>query len=83
MFELKPLDNNRGWRYIGDVVVCPVCSRPSVYNRGEDRFFHLDGSANIRCWVHISRGDLELRPVLGGDDGVEHQAPPADPDVAA
>jgi hypothetical protein len=29
--RLQPLGNRRGWRYIGDVVVCPVCGRRSVH----------------------------------------------------
>jgi hypothetical protein len=45
------------WRLVGDVVACPVCDRRSVYNRDEDRFFHLDGSANAECWCAISRGE--------------------------
>jgi hypothetical protein len=69
MFELQPLNNHRGWRYIGDVMVCPCCERRSVYSRGENRFFHLDGSANIACWVHISSGRLVPRPVLAGGSG--------------
>ncbi len=72
---MQPLNNARGWRYVGDVVSCPVCQRRSCYNRGEDRFFHLDGSANIRCWVHISSGQLVPRPIVAGGDGDEHQAP--------
>jgi hypothetical protein len=80
MFE--PLNNDRGWRYLGDVVVCPCCGRRSVYNRGEDRYFHADGSVNIRCWVHISSGRLVPQPILAGGDDDGHQAP-ADPDVAA
>ncbi len=86
MFELQPLDNPRGWRHVGDVVACPVCSRRSVYSRELDRFFHLDGSANRFCWVAISRGDLQPRPILAGGsgDGDEHQAPPpAGPSRAA
>jgi len=55
--KLKPLDNPRGWRYIGDAVTCPVCGRRSFYSRGEDRFVHSDGSANRHCWVALSRGD--------------------------
>jgi hypothetical protein len=80
--ELRPLDNSRGWRLVGDVVACPVCARRSVYNREQDRFFHADGSANIPCWVHISRGGLVPRPILAGGDGDEHQAP-AEPSRAA
>lgn len=76
MFELQPLDNSRGWRYVGDAVVCPVCERRSVYNREQDRFFHLDGSANAECWCFISRGGLQPREILAGGsgDGDEHQA---------
>jgi hypothetical protein len=75
MFEMQPLDNPRGWRrHVGDAVSCPACSRRSVYSRELDRFFHLDGTANRFCWVAISRGELELRPVVAGD-GDEHQAP--------
>jgi hypothetical protein len=70
MFQF--LDNSRGWRVVGDVVVCPVCERRSVYNRGEDRFFHLDGSANAECWCAIS-GGLVPRPIVAHDNG-EHQA---------
>jgi hypothetical protein len=72
--ELRPIGNDRGWRLVGDVVACPVCERRAVYNRGEDRFFHLDGSTNAECWCYISRGGLVPRPILDpGDD--EHQAP--------
>jgi hypothetical protein len=74
MFE-QPLGNSHGWRDVGDVVACPVCERRSVYSRGEDRFFHLDGSANAECWCYISRGGLVPQPVLGGDSGVDGQAP--------
>jgi hypothetical protein len=81
MFE--PLDNPRGWRYVGDVVVCPVCARRSVYSRGEDRYFHSDGSANVRCWVAISSGQLAPRPMLVGGDGDEHQAAGDGPGRAA
>lgn len=74
--ELEPIDNSRGWRLIGDLVSCPVCARRSVYNRGEDRFFHCDGSANAECWCYISAGGLVPRPILAGGDGDdEHQAP--------
>jgi hypothetical protein len=75
MFELQPLDNSRGWRYVGDVVACPVCDRRSVYSREQDRFFHCDGSANAECWCYISKGGLVPRPILGGDSGVDDQAP--------
>lgn len=73
--ELQPLDNSRGWRLIGDVVVCPVCQRRSVYSREQDRFFHLDGSTNAQCWCYISQGGLVPRPILGGDHpGDQRQA---------
>ena len=85
MFELQPLDNPRGWRYVGDAVHCPVCERRSVYNREQDRFFHLDGSANRFCWAAISSGQLVPRPILAGEPGGgdEHQAPADQPGRAA
>jgi hypothetical protein len=72
--ELRPIGNSRGWRLVGEVVACPVCSRRSVYNRDQDRFFHCDGSANAECWCYISRGGLVPRPILGGGPGDQHQA---------
>jgi len=86
MFALQPLGNNRGWRLVGDVVACPVCERRSVYNRDQDRFFHLDGTNNRYCWCAISRDDLKPRPIpAGGSGGVdEHQAAaPGEPTRAA
>jgi len=36
--------------------VCPVCGEPAAYCDWPDRYFHLDGSDNRRCWVVIVRG---------------------------
>lgn len=33
---------------------CPVCGRDSVLVFELDRFVHLDGSRNARCWARIS-----------------------------
>lgn len=41
---------------------CPVCLRESWYWRALDRYIHVDGSANVDCWVYIARGDLEDEP---------------------
>jgi hypothetical protein len=35
---------------------CPVCGTGAIYSRDEDRYLHLDGSDNTRCWVHLSSG---------------------------
>ena len=71
---LKPLDNPRGWH-----VVCPVCRARAVYSRDLDRYFHVDGSVNVQCWVAISRGEHPgAAPRVAG-----HQAPAGEPGRAA
>ncbi len=29
---------------------CPNCEKESLYSWSKDRFFHIDGSDNQRCW---------------------------------
>ncbi|MGO9352181.1 MAG: hypothetical protein ACLP3C_15655 [Mycobacterium sp.] len=46
------------YRLIADdpVLLCPVCGRDVIYHQGLDRYFHTDGTTNVNCWVHITRG---------------------------
>lgn len=39
---------------------CPVCGKSSVLVRSLDRYMHMDGSSNERCWLAICREDVEL-----------------------
>jgi hypothetical protein len=40
----------------GPAITCPVCDRPAVYDAGEDRYFHRDGTSNRRCWFALLKG---------------------------
>ncbi|MCX2929270.1 AAA family ATPase [Mycobacterium sp. CVI_P3] len=42
---------------------CPACGLESIYSRAEDRYLHVDGSDNKRCWAHISSGCIEDGPL--------------------
>jgi hypothetical protein len=71
---LRQLENTRGSRVVGHVVPCPVCERRSVYVRAHDRYVHLDGSANVHCRVHLSRGEPLPRARIGTAAGDAAQA---------
>lgn len=43
-------------------VPCPHCKQDSHYASKLDRYVHLDGSDNARCWLAISRGETPLQP---------------------
>jgi len=38
---------------------CPACGQEAVYVRAACRYFHFDGSGNYRCWLAISRGQVQ------------------------
>lgn len=44
----------RAWPRQAVEAFCPVCRRPAVLVFELDRFVHLDGSRNARCWAAIS-----------------------------
>lgn len=50
---------------------CPDCGKASAYVWHQDRFFHIDGTANRHCWLAILRGDTPTtsitRTVPAGD----------------
>lgn len=43
-----------------DLLPCPACGVESFYRRTMDRFYHLDGSDNLDCWVSCTRGEIEI-----------------------
>lgn len=56
-------DDKRRRRQVPDYD-CPTgCGRKVFYHRRTDRYFHLDGSDNLPCWIIATRGGIpELDP---------------------
>jgi predicted GIY-YIG superfamily endonuclease len=55
-YNITHNDNPNNDRHRPDEV-CPACQRTARYDRGLDRYFHLDGTDNLECWAAISRGE--------------------------
>lgn len=45
----------------------PACEKPSKFDRDADRYHHLDGTENTKCWVYIASGRID-DPWCGLDD---------------
>lgn len=46
----------QGWKGYEPEESCPVCGKESMLCRRLDRYLHLDGSDNGRCWMALLRG---------------------------
>ncbi len=40
---------------------CAICGADAIYLWNPDRYFHLDGSANLPCWRATHRGQHDGR----------------------
>ena len=42
-------------------VRCVECSKPAIFSRELDRFLHIDGSDNRRCWTETTSGRADWK----------------------
>jgi len=39
---------------------CPACAKAAMFVASLDRYVHVDGSANLPCWLATGRGEVTL-----------------------